>query len=72
MTLSAAVMMTLASLAFGAGTASADHYVGRFSSQSACVNEGKRLVNIQSAAYTRYRCQHKGGWQLYLFNLAPR
>lgn len=67
-----AVIATLASLILGTGTASADHYAGRFSSKDKCLAEGNRLVNIQSAAYTEYRCQHKGGWQLYLYNRVPR
>lgn len=67
-----AVIVILASLTVGVGTASADYYVGRFSSRDKCMAEGNRLVNIQSAAYTEYRCQHKGGWQLYLYNKARR
>lgn len=60
--------MGLGSLTLGAGTASADHYGGRFSTKSACEDRGSSLVNQQSAAYTKYRCTFKGGWMLYLYD----
>lgn len=65
-------LTTFASLAFGAGTASADEFYGRYSSKSECERVGRERINVPSAAYSKFRCTYKGGWMLYLYNRRPR